>query len=135
MLAKLIRPNGTEKTREAPEITVSSHGANSILVTFDDANQPTAWEVPKQGGYELYLMNSDGRTVETYRWGPKVENDEEERDWPPDGRHITLTVRVPDGRSVEEAVDALEERGAVGGYHLVAVHGNPATVGVPAPTS
>ena len=47
----------------------SAHAVGSVLVTIEKPNDSVSIEVVKDGNTEVYLMNNDGRTIDSYRWG------------------------------------------------------------------
>ena len=49
-------------------IESSAHPNGSVLVEMEKPNDSVSVEVVKDGNTEVYLMNNEGRTIDSYRW-------------------------------------------------------------------
>ena len=69
MLTRIVYGNGTEKVIPHDDAIVIKNGEDNdeVFVSFEDSDKHMHYKLSKKDD-ELYLMNDQGQTVDSYRW-------------------------------------------------------------------
>lgn len=70
MFVKVIWGNGLDSTYECQRVHISpvENEKNTIHISMESNDGYVRLDIDKAAKTEVYFMNNEGRTIDTYRW-------------------------------------------------------------------